>query len=1069
MTKLKVYKASAGSGKTFKLTEEYLLMLFKNPYAFKQILAVTFTNKATAEMKQRIIEHLYLLSQQKETPYKNIIEEYYKLSEDQIVQKAGFILELILHDYSRFSIETIDSFFQKILRAFIKDVGFNTGFSIELNNDLVLSESIETLLKEKTKDNKRLKKWISDLIDQRMSDEKSWNVRGEIEKLGKEIFKEKVQNISHEFWKKINDEDFLRAYEKELYQVQYGFENQIEKLATNAIEIINNHQLDKTDFKGKSRAFTNIFYKLKNSVYDLPNPTAVNAVDDVDKWYGSDKTKHDQILSAYNAGLNKTLSDIITLFKNEFVRYNSAKSILNFIYSLGIIGDLTNEIHRYTKEKNIFLLSDATYLLKNIIGENDSSFIYEKTGTFFKSFMIDEFQDTSQLQWENFKPLIINSLAEGNQSLVVGDVKQSIYRWRNGDWTILGEEVARIFDINEIGLDTNYRSFQQIVDFNNELFQFLPEIFKNQLNGLINEAAFDDQIVAEKIERAYFEPGQSFVKDKAEKGYLELNFLTEEEFKENQHNYLKESIIKLQNNGYEAKDIAILVRTNREGQKVADMLLSLKNDEELKSYCFDVISNDSLFIKYSQAVQLIIASLKYIEQPWLNIYKYELLSQYYSLYGKLGEIANISMKEFEENDEKFFELLPSGFKNLLQPEHYYSLFHLIENIIEIFKITDTGIHNAYVISFLDIVSDFSDKNYTDIPSFMEYWDKNKDKYTIQAPENINAIRIMTIHKSKGLQFKAVVLPFLNWKVGNIKKDSILWCVPNEAPFSKLEIVPVMNSSKLQHSIFAKDYFYELMQDYIDNLNLLYVAFTRAEEALISFSNLRDENKRKKRKRIDSIGEFVFEFLQLKKLDKIINEEVLERYISGEIDRKEQKENAQVELSYIDKYLVYDNKDKIRIALHSDSFYEEGISDEKNFMEHGNLMHQIFSLIERKEDVENAIDSTIQNGNIRMEERQKYIDKFNELITKSEVKEWFSKKYTIKNEASILLRNGRSKRPDRIMLKDSEAIVVDYKFAHEEDLQYHMQVKTYIELLQELGYKKVSGYLWYVFQDKVVKI
>jgi ATP-dependent helicase/nuclease subunit A len=1069
MTKLKIYKASAGSGKTFKLAEEYLLMVFKNPYAFKNILAVTFTNKATAEMKQRIIHNLYLLSTKQETPYRDIIMKELNYSDKQVETQAAKILKLILHDYSHFSLETIDSFFQKILRAFTKDVGFYSGFTVELDNSLVLEESIEYILKEKIKEDEKLKQWIYDFIQFRLKDEKGWNIRFELEKLGKEIFKESVQSIDGEFWDKISNKEYLRTYEKELNEIIYKFENQLIKYADEAIAIIENHQLSKTDFKGKSKSFVNIFQKLRIRKFDFPNDTTINAVDDIEKWYGSEKDKHDQILSAYNTGLNSILTNIIDVFKTKFIHYRTAKSIISNFYTLGIIADLSTEIRKITKEKNVFLLSDASFLLKSIIGNNDSPFIYEKTGTFFKSFMIDEFQDTSKLQWENFKPLIINSLAEGNNSLVVGDVKQSIYRWRNGDWTILGEQIPNNFDTNEINLNTNYRSLQQVVDFNNLLFSTLPNMLTNHFISKVNSVNSELAELSEKINVAYKKPEQLFIDSKAGQGYVELNFLDYNDYEENLIEKIPQTIIQLQDNGYEAKDIAILVRKNKEGQAIADMLLSYKKENNLNKYCFDIISNDSLFVKYSPAIQLIVSVLKYLENKDIKLTQYELLMNFYELKRDSKTIAILN-DEYLDNQEikNFIEFLPEEFQLLNEMKSYSSLFQLVEKIIDIFKISEYGDHNAYIISFLDIVSDFTERNYIDIPTFNEFWETNKNKYTIQAPDEINAIKILTIHKSKGLQFKAVIIPYMNWKIDTSRNDTIIWCKPNVKPFNSITIVPVLNTKTLENTIFAEEYFIEKLHTFIDNLNMLYVACTRAEETLITYTQNPKESKNKKEK-YTTIGDLVHDFLEVSATDKKVNIDNHDQFKFGELISNQKPDKNSKEINFLKKYEVFDSTNRIKMALHSDAFFDASSSDKDNYIQYGNLMHNILAEIYTKEDVQLVIEDYVNRGEVQEKDKQDYIEKIENLISKPEVKNWYTSSYEIKNEAAILLRNGRIRRPDRIMIKGENAIVVDYKFTHEENLEYHMQVNTYVELLQKLGYKKVTGYLWYILLDKLVKI
>ncbi len=505
------------------MTKAYLLLLFENPFNYKRILAVTFTNKATEEMKGRVIKELFNLSRGLHSPYAEILQQEFQLSFHQLTSKSGNILHRILHDYSRFSVSTIDSFFQKIIRNFIKEAGLQTGFEIELDQERVLREAVDLLFHELEKD-EQLLSWLTDFAFSKVEEGKSWNFRNEIFNLGQEIFKEEFKQHDHLVFQLLEDKLYLNQYQVKLSALQKSIEQEMSRIGKEALDLIEKSGLCNDDFSGKSRGVGSFFLKLANGKIEPPNQYARKCFEE-NSWYSSTSLKKNEIDNLVNNGLAGLLEEAITFYENKIHEYQTVEQVTRYIYSLGILKDVRAKIRDYTDENNLFLLPDATKLLYTIIGNNDAPFIYEKVGTYFQYFMIDEFQDTSGFQWKNFLPLVKNSLATDNHNIIVGDAKQAIYRWRNGDWNILVNQLEEDFPgmIENTVLGTNWRSKKNIVEFNNKLFEDLARnLHENFISGLTC-----DMYQGKLIKEIYKESLQKVTGKNSVGGFVQLDFIEE--------------------------------------------------------------------------------------------------------------------------------------------------------------------------------------------------------------------------------------------------------------------------------------------------------------------------------------------------------------------------------------------------------------------------------------------------------------------------------------------------------------------------------------------------------------
>ncbi len=837
--RLHVIKASAGSGKTHHLTGEYLHLLFSKPDNHRHILAVTFTNKATDEMKSRIVEELHRLASGGESLFLNKLTQDFSLNEKQARDRAKSILKAILHDYSSFSISTIDRFFQQTLRAFTRESGLTGGYAIELDEASLLTETIDLMFAElNLPGNKMLSEWLLQFMKNNIEEGKSWKIDRQITALGMQLFNETYKSFSEEEHSAITNKKQLEAYRKELYRIVRSYENKMKSIGKRAVEIIEAYGLHPSDFIDGSRSQFFRFARYASGEIPELTKTFLSFPDNLEGWYAkrADPDIVMRITTAYHAGLNDLVKEIIDMHQNN-TPYNSALSILQNYYTLGILTDIKNRLRTLQQENNILFLSDTTELLNEMIGEADSPFIYEKTGTLVQHYMMDEFQDTSRMQWENFRPLIGESLASGNFNLIVGDVKQSIYRFRNSDWRLLGEQVNLDFrpeSICEHLLDTNWRSDANIVHFNNAFFANAAHHMQNDFNNETDERSQMSR--NNQIEDAYMDVHQHVAPNRNDnEGQVKITFLkddSESDWKKEVLKHLPLEIEALQEQGFALNEIAIVVRWNNEAVQVAETLLAYKEQHPDSPYKYDIISNEALLIGSARSVKAVIALLRHIQNPGNETCRMMAVYEFYRFFHRATpEEALLNYREKHPGE------FPEAIREQIDQLTALPFYDMVERFFALTAEAISEKEHAYVQAFLDLALQFkSGTSSADPNSFLNWWDEKGCKKSLFSPENQDAIRIITIHKSKGLGFGAVIMPFVNWRVDHSPTHTdIIWCKPSMAPFNAIQVIPLKYGKGLINTIFHEDYLKEKRLTYIDNLNLLYVAFTRAKHRLIIFA------------------------------------------------------------------------------------------------------------------------------------------------------------------------------------------------------------------------------------------
>lgn len=1070
-----VIKASAGSGKTHRLTGEYLRLLYSKPNNYRHILAVTFTNKATEEMKSRIVQELYNLMQGNKSDYIEQLSEEFRMNEKEIRALAREILESILHDYSSFSISTIDRFFQQTMRAFTREIGITGGYNVEVDDTAYLPEVVDTMIYELDDTEKKdLSKWILDFMISKIQEGKKWSIKEEILKLGKEIFKEKYKSLSNTDKETIQNKEHLTKYRETLQNVIKEFERTLREIGKKGVEIMNKHGLTYSHFKGstKKSPFKH-FVVWANGEVKIPTATFEKLPDNIDEWATKsiDQATLSAIQSAYDNGLNDAVKKAISHFEN-YIFYNSANTILTYFYTLGILNDIQQRLQQIQQEQNILFLSDTTELLNKIIADSDLPFIYEKTGTRYTNYMIDEFQDTSAMQWTNFRPLIRESHDNNNLNLVVGDVKQSIYRWRNSDWRLLEDEIWNDLGKENIRphvLETNWRSDANVILFNNTIFSVSSQLLQTEYNQSLNsipDGEFKENI-SKKITDVYAQVQQFVPKKKADSsGKVDITFLdnSEKDWMSQALERLPRKIEELQDAGFKLKDIAILVRRNTEAVEIAEYLLAYQEDNPDSKYKYDIISNEALVIANAQSIKAIIAILRWATNQNDRTVKTLAVYEFYRFHSDIS--PDEALKSFLDGDSE--PEFPDGMEAHLHDLLRLPLYELVESFFALSEEKINEKESAYVQAFLDIVLNFSTQRTSNIADFLSWWDEKGYKKNLFLPDDQDAIRILTIHKSKGLGFGVVIMPFAEWDIDHdYRKNNIIWCRPNIAPFNDVSIFPIKYKTDLVDTIFREDYLEEKLFTYIDNINLLYVAFTRAKHQISVFT----PKPTKKTETLTTISDLLWMSVSRSKqiigdaneyqidLEDYLQVEENEAFFSiGQTDNIDKKENESAENEFTSKKwqsTPFDNRLKLR-------FKSIGYFNESGKRDYGTLMHELISQVETIADIENAVNSKVISGELSESYRQQTIDELKQSLTlNDEIKNWYSGKYTILNEVMILHPKYSFSRPDRVMIGDNEVIVVDYKFGELQEEKYKRQVAHYMQHIREMGYKNVSGYLFYV--------
>jgi ATP-dependent helicase/nuclease subunit A len=1066
-----VYSSSAGSGKTYRLVLEYLKLALPSPVAFQQILAITFTNKATREMKERIVQELTNLANGHKSAMKDELCGHFQIDEKDLSQKAHLLIRHILHNYSALYISTIDSFFQSIIKSFARDLGMLGNYKVEMDQDKVISEITDRLLDE-LGSNDKITRWIVEYAHSQLDDNKSWDVRKNIKSLSEQLFKEEFQKNA-EILNGLNHKpDFFASFQKKLQKIKWDFEHRMKDLGRQGLDLMQQYSLSPEDFAYGKAGVGGYFDKIVSRKEYEYGKRVQDAFEREEAWYTKSSTRKADIIQCVSGGLDKILSLILTHYENEGIIYNTAIQVEKNLYVFGLLSDLQSKITQYRYEHDTMLISDNGMFLRGITHENDAPFIYEKTGTKFRNFLIDEFQDTSTFQWDNLKPLLINGLSESNLSLIVGDVKQSIYRWRSGNWELLAGKIHEDID-EQISwshqLNINWRSLRNIIDFNNAIFSQAHAILDEKSESESDKLLQHQDLETIDFERLYKDAVQEIspTNAKAASGYVEIRLYpnekeTDPSWKERISTDLPRYVEKLQNIGVAARDIAILVRKRSEGDEVVKQMMAWKSGPKAQAgVVYDVISPESLRLDAAPAVRLLLSALKVLINEKEELAIAELLTEFLYICDPGGNPLDQGLAK---PGTKLLDLLPSAFTENIDSLRQKPLLQLTEWLIRLFNLNKQQGAQPFIIAFQDAVLDFLSEYYSDISRFLRWWEEKGYKRALQIPESANAMRIMTIHKSKGLQFKAVILPWCNWPLEpDNKNQKIIWRSLKEEPFDEAGIIPLKFGSGLRRTLFEQDYFLEFQREMVDSLNLLYVALTRAEEFLIIMAPDKPKSQKNMVKDISCILHAVDdEILKVPGLNSDHTNDCKKFSIGNfECPNRDEKTEKETKDLPIHSYLGSNWNQKLSIARRRNPIDQRQVS-------YGLLMHRVLSEIEYHTQAAPAIRNLVREGIVDQQNAKVLEQKIGNLLEDPQIKPWFSDEWIVRNEHKLLIPNEASRRPDRVLLKGSEAIVIDFKTGKKQD-SYQKQVKKYKQVLSDMGYLKIKAYLLYLREDELPEI
>ena len=984
---LKILKASAGSGKTFNLAREYIRLIVKSdqPDAYRHVLAVTFTNKATDEMKRRILKELHLLASDPDSSkYLGFLKEETGLDKTTIQKRAQTQLSGILHDYSAFAVSTIDHFFQQTLRAFSREIGQFSAYQVHLDRDELVQESVDRVLDGVSEDDTAILDWLAKGAKSDLADSGRVRIESRLREMAASLGKLPEEGRS------LFSREKLEELRDTCISVMKAWETEVMKSAQRVMDTVTGCGLEASDFY-KGFIGTVNDYKVLGKKTEKPKAFFFDRSKNPDGWFT--KANAPKFMPKVRGMLEAPLEEFVALFDRPFKVYNTARLISGQIYAMGMASELAAAFQAIQKEKNVISIDDSNTILKGIIDGTDTPFIYEKLGVRFDDFLLDEFQDTSDVQWDNFRPLVHGSVDQGADSLVVGDVKQSIYRFRGSDWNLLGSRLEEEFSNPVLEpLKENWRTCREIVHFNNEFFDFAA----SQLG----------------VQDIYADVTQIPKFDNPAPGSVDVVF-TDDEMGE-----VLSTIDTLRDAGAEWADIAILVRNNSEGSLIASELVARE---------IPVVSDDSLFMKSSATVRRLVAELSLVAAPQNP--------EMPSVAGYLASTLSIDI-----------------------PQRYHSLPDLAENLLRELRDAKPDVFDAevpYIQSFMDYLQDWVNQNGNNLQAFLKAWEGVNPQ--IASPASGDAVRIMTIHKAKGLEFPYVIFPYAE-KVG-LYRESSYWRSPRTKDTSLEGKVEgeyyVQLSSTSSDTLFWKDYEDERRMQAVDNINIFYVALTRPIYGLKVIAKPLPQNYTGPK----NMSHVLYLFTKSTQYGRG------ELFNFKEMERKE-AESALIESGY--PSFPAESGSRLKFSREAaDYFGPDGtVGPEASRRIRGNVLHNILSMVRVPEDLPSAVRAAVLSGELPESLGEEALEFLKERIASVAGRGWFSSRAQIRLEETVLSTDGEAPRPDRVVIHpDGKVDVVDYKFGKEES-GYLTQVREYVDLYRRMGFEKVEGYLWYLADNLI---
>ncbi|WMJ73140.1 UvrD-helicase domain-containing protein [Cytophagaceae bacterium ABcell3] len=1048
---LTIYKSSAGSGKTYNLAREYLQIVIANPRAYKNVLAITFTNKATAEMKSRIIRFLSGLADGKEEvlPLSEALQKATGLSEKVVAGRAQEVLTNILHDYGRFSATTIDSFFQFVLKSFSAELGLYMQYDMELDNSRMIEWMVDNMLLC-TEDDKELEDWLKKYVYRQIAEGKSVpGIKQSFAKLAGELFSENFFRITSAVSFQENlDLSFFNQVIARLNAYRSEIKTQFRQCGKEALDTCLQHNLCAKDFFQSSRGVYKFFENLQNFEDAIGmNSYVQQCLEDPEKWVGAKHKSRNLIMPLVYEQLYPKLQEANELMQEFYQHFLTAGEILKNIYVFGVLNYLDEMKKEYIAEfRQITPWETLGYINDIIKDAEDAPFVFEKTGTYIKHMLIDEAQDTSMVQWASLRPLVENVLAGNGRVVIVGDVKQSIYRWRGGDLSLLMNQIEDelvVFNPESQVLNTNWRSCKNIIEFNNSLYDQL---------GMFSSYPWKKLAKVYEGHRQYCKPGAP------DKGYVEVGFLDDDKenggWKAKAAELTIETIDDLRNRNFRFKDIGIVIRKNSEGVLLASIL---------KEAGIPFISSESLFVQNAPVVQFIVAILKLSADNNDGV-SANLAAKFSAELKGVGIYDGIGLVGIEVVSGQVFKVAEH-----IRPMNIYEA---VEYLIKIFALEHEA--PAYLQRFQDLALEYLNKQGTDIYGFVKWWDEEIEsgKYSVIVPEGEDAVQIVTIHKSKGLEYPVVILPFACWPT-QPKSGSVFWTVVPEPERYGIPYVPLSAGKELMNSAFAEQYGQEWENNFTDEVNSLYVATTRAEKELYLFTLKPNKEGLPEYDTFNDLNVFLYQACKNFEVGEFVDD----FYSRGE--KLEEEAQVTTEDSAQAKLNSYPAKGLMPLSVAES---EKAVSAA---VAKGLLLHKVLENINSHADINRAVRSAVDEGLFQLEEQEAFVAHLDELLNAdSHLQEWFSDDQQWRNYRERELydaQNDKIYRPDRIMTRGNKVVVLDYKvsFMDEEGGdegvesllldRYKRQMDKYAGLLQRCGFAHVETYLLFTEDKKLLKV
>ncbi len=1046
-TPFTIYNAAAGAGKTYTLVKEYLKTLLEGEYkdSYKNILAITFTNKAVTEMKTRIIENLIAISNpDTSSKYKDVLDELVvetKMTEVALKEKALKILRNILHNYAAFDIVTIDTFTHRVIRTFAHDLGIPMNFEIEMDTELLIEEAVDGVV-AKIGIHQKLTKLIIDFAIDKLEEDKSWDITIELNKVAKLLFSENDRKYLNRLSDKTSTD--FEELKRILNQKCAESKRDIISTSNRILQRITDSDLEYKDFKGgyipkhfqKLReGDTNVDFKKSKWKLDIETTDFYN------KTLASDKKDAiDAIRTSIVEAFFKT--------KQQVAQISLLENCIKNVTPLSVLNAINKELLEIKKDRKILLISEFNTIISNAIQDQPAPFIYERLGERYRDYFIDEFQDTSELQWNNVIPLIDNAMAtetltgKRGQLTIVGDAKQAIYRWRGGKAEqfinlSLDQNPFSVQQKQVVNLPRNYRSHEEIIKFNNSLFTFLSRDFSD-----------------EKHQELYLQGNKQEVNSK-KGGYVNISFIEAKNVAEEHDVYpqkVYEYIEELTKKGYTLNEICILVRKQKEGAVIANFL----NEKGVS-----IVSSETLLIKNAPEVKFIVDLITWIVEPDNDISKISMLHFLADRF-LIQDQHSFFQKMIAANQKVFLLALQDlGIHFDFNEITIKPLYDAIEYVISCFKLADAA--PAYVQFFLDEVFTFTQRHASGILGFISYWNTKKDKLSIVAPNTKGAIQIITIHKAKGLEFPCVIYPYANIDIYE-EIEPKTWLSVDKEKYNDFEEVFInYNKTIADYSKHAEDIVIQRQaQLELDTFNIVYVALTRAIEQLYIISRLELTSKGE-----NNPNKFSGKLIDYLKDVNQWNPDKHE-YPFGSPSKPEHqksddmpdKENS-IKLSRFDDFSRQYN---VHIITNSGRLWD---TSQKNAIEKGNIIHNLMASIYTHKDVEKVIDDAYSSGEIKNSEKEILVNEIKRVIDHPKLSQYYSSDNTVYNERDIIA-NGKLFRPDRVIIdKRLITTVIDYKTGGYNE-SHAVQIEEYAGLLKSMGHVVAHKILIYFNENITLK-